>query len=175
MPIIDLVDLENAPDEVRQAADAHLARGYSMTNEKRTLLHNVQSFEALEGMSYAVSAELQRFVTPRAAGLFEYAISLENECFVCSTYYRHAMQKYGITNLEDVDYTEDEALLIEYARAIVKDRKNIPEELFERLKAHLGQEGLVVLTTMAVFMVANNYFNDILKVRSEFLSFSPSN
>ena len=172
MAVIDLIELESAPPEVRQAAEKHLAKGYSMTNEKRTLLHNVQSFEALEGMSYAVSAELKRFVTPRAAGLFEYAISLENDCLVCSTYYKHAMKRYGIEDLNQVAYTEEERLLIAYARAIVNDRKNIPEELLEELKARLGQEGLVVLTTMAVFMVANNYFNDILKVQSEFLSFT---
>ena len=33
----------------------------------------------------------------------------------------------------------------------------------------LGEEGLVVLTTMAMFMIGNNYFNDILRVQSEFL------
>ena len=45
----------------------------------------------------------------------------------------------------------------------------IPEELFDRLKKHLGEEGLIVLTTMGMFMIANNYFNDILHVQSEFL------
>jgi len=28
----------------------------------------------------------------------------------------------------------------------------------------------VVLTTMAMFMIGNNYFNDILRVQSEFLT-----
>ena len=60
--------------------------------------------------------------------------------------------------------------MIEYARAIVRDRTRVPNELFGRLKARFGEEGLVVLTTMGVFMIANNYFNDILHVRSEFLS-----
>jgi hypothetical protein len=45
----------------------------------------------------------------------------------------------------------------------------IPTDIFDRIKARIGEEGLVVLTTMGMFMIANNYFNDILHVRSEFL------
>ena len=89
--VISLVDPANAPEDVRKAAEAHLAKGYRMTNEKRTLLHNAVAFEALEGMSYAVSAEMKKFTGHRAANLFQYAISLENDCLVCSTYYRKAM------------------------------------------------------------------------------------
>ena len=169
MPIIDLVDIETASDDVKEAVRKHLEKGYTITNEKRTLLHNVPAFEALEVKSYEMSKELQKFITPRAANLFEYAISVENDCLVCTTFYKKYMESIGF-DINNPDYTEEEELVIEYARAIVRDRKNIPAELFERLKAHLGQEGLVVLTTMAMFMIANNYFNDVLQVQSEFLS-----
>ena len=169
-PVISLVNYETAPEPIRQAAEAHLAKGYRMTNEKRTLLHNATAFNALEGMSYAVSAEMKKFTGHRAANLFEYAISLENDCLVCSTYYRKAMASIGIDDLETAELTEDERLLIEYARAIVRDRKHIPDELFKRLLFRYGEEGVVVITTMAMFMIGNNYFNDILRVRSEFLT-----
>ena len=164
-PVISLVDIKTAPADIREAAEKHLAKG----NEKRTLLHNRVAFEALEGMSYAVSAELKKFVGSRAANLFEYALSLENDCLVCSTYYRVAMKKLGIDNLDEVELTDDERLLIEYARAIANDHKHIPDDLLQRLLDRLGEEGLVVLTTMAMFMIGNNYFNDILRVQSEFL------
>ena len=121
-------------------------------------------------MSYAVSAEMKKFISHRTANLFEYAISLENDCLVCSTYYRRAMASLGIDDLEKVELTEDEQLLIEYARAIVNDRKHIPDELFRRLLDRFGEEGVVVITTMAMFMIGNNYFNDILRVQSEFLT-----
>ncbi len=49
----------------------HLAKGYRMTNEKRTLQHNAVGFEALEGMSYAVSAEMKKFFGHRAANLLK--------------------------------------------------------------------------------------------------------
>lgn len=168
MSVISLVDIDNASEEVKAAVKKHLEDGHTITNEKRTLLHNVPSFWALEGKSYEMSAELKKFITPRAAALFEYAISVENDCLVCTTYYRKYYESLGI-DIDHVEYTPEEELVIEYARAIVKDRKNVPNDLFIRLKAHLGEEGLIVLTTMGMFMIANNYFNDILHVQSEFL------
>ena len=57
--------------------------------------------------------------------------------------------------------------MIEYGRAIAKNPKQIPDELFERLRAAFDEETLVVMTTMAVFMIANNVFNDALQVEPE--------
>ena len=168
MSIVSLVDVDNASEEVKEAVKKHLEGGYKITNEKRTLLHNVPAFWALEGKSYEMSNELKRFITPRAANLFEYAISVENDCLVCTTYYRKWMESIGF-DISNPDYTEEEELVIEYAKAIVRDRKNVPTDLFDRLKEKIGEEGLVVLTTMGMFMIANNYFNDILHVKSEFL------
>ena len=168
--VISLVDPANAPEDARKAAEAHLAKGYRMTNEKRTLLHNAVAFEALEGMSYAVSAEMKKFTGHRAANLFQYAISLENDCLVCSTYYRRAMAELGLDSLDESQFTPDEALLVAYARAIVRNHKAIPDDLLRRLLECFGEEGLVVITTMAMFMIGNNYFNDILRVQSEFLT-----
>lgn len=168
MDIVSLIDIDNASQEVKDAINKHVAEGHSITNEKRTLLHNIPSFWALEGKSYELSAELKKFISPRAANLFEYAISVENDCLVCTTYYKKYMESIGV-DINNVDYTEEEELVIEYAQAIVRDRKNIPTDLFDRIKARIGEEGLVVLTTMGMFMIANNYLNDILHVRSEFL------
>ena len=82
MPRIAKIDLNSASPEVKAAIDAHLSEGYTLTNEKLTLLHNVTAFNALEVQSYALDRELQRLVGKRAADFFEYAISLENDCLV---------------------------------------------------------------------------------------------
>ena len=168
-PWISLVNIEEAPEVIRLAAEEHLSHGYRMTNEKRTLLHNRTAFEALEGMSYAMSAEMKRFTGHRAANIFQYAISLENDCLVCSTYYRRLMKSFGIEDLSEAVFTEEEELLIAYARAIARDHKHIPENLLNQLLERYGEEGVVVITTMGMFMIGNNYFNDILGVQSEFL------
>lgn len=168
-PIIEKIDLDNASLEVKKAVDDHLAMGYRITNEKLTLLHNVPCFTALEVHSYAVDRELQKIVGERAAEFFEYAISLENDCIVCSTYFAKKARQLGITDLYSFDFTDDEKLLIDYARAIANDVKNIPQDIYDRLKARFSDEEIVVITTMGVFMVANNYFNDILRVEPETL------
>ena len=157
----------NLPHQARQALEEHVAGGYRVTNEKLTLLRNVPSFHALEVESYTVDRELQRLVGQRAADFFEYAISLENDCIVCSTYFGKLLRRNGITDFEHFDFTPEEKLLIEYGRALAKDPKGVPDELFCRLKERFDDETIVVLTTMGVLMIANNYFNDILQVEPE--------
>ena len=73
----------------------------------------------------------------------------------------------GITDLENFDFTPAEELMIEYGRAIAQNPKQIPDELFARLQAEFDDETIVVMTTMAAFMIANNTFNDALQVEPE--------
>ena len=164
MPRVPMIDESSASPEVRRAVEAHLAQGYRMTNEKRTLLHNVTAFEALEVQSYALDRELQRLVGKRAADFFEYAISLQNDCLVCTTYFARLLRENGITDFASFAFTEDEQLLIDYGRAVARDPKQVPDELFDRLHARFSDETVVVLTAMACFMIANNVFNDALRV-----------
>ena len=169
MPRVSTIDPAAASDEVRAAIDAHLAQGYRLTNEKLTLLHNVPAFEALEVQSYALDRELQKFVGKRAADFYEYAISAQNECLVCSAYFVKLLRQNGIQRFEDIDFTEEERLLIAYGQAIARDPKGVEDELFERMRRVFSEEALVVITAMGVFMIANNAFNDILRVEPEAL------
>ena len=169
MARISLIDLDHANEEVKKVVADHVADGYRITNEKLTLLHHIPSFEALELESYKLDRELQKIVGKRAADFYEYAISLQNDCLVCSTYFTKLLQKNGIDDFDSFDFTEEERLLIAYARAIASDHKNVPDELFEQLKERYTEAEIVVITTMGIFMIANNYFNDILQVESELL------
>ena len=167
MPRIKPVKLTDLSPEAQAAANEHLRQGYRLTNEKLTLLHNVMAFEALEAQSYAVDRELQRLVGKRAADFFEYAISMENDCIVCTTYFGKLLRSMGIEDFEQFAFTPEEELMIEYGRAIAKNPKQIPDALFSRLRAVFDEETIVVMTTMAVFMIANNVFNDALQVEPE--------
>ena len=167
MPRISTIDPVNSSPEVKEAIKDHLQRGYRLTNEKLTLLHNVTAFEALEAQSYAVDRELQRLVGKRAADFFEYAISAENDCIVCTTYFGKLLRSMGIVDFEHFAFTPEEELMIEYGRAIAKNPKQVSDELFARLRATFDEETIVVMTTMAVFMIANNVFNDALQVEPE--------
>ena len=163
MSYISKIDLSTAPQEVRAAVDNHLAQGYHLTNEKLTLLHNVTAFHTLEESSYELDRELQRLIGKRAADFYEYAISLQNDCLVCSTYFRKLLKDNGI-DFDNFQFTKKEELLISFGRALAKDPKNIPDEIYTELKEEFTEEEIVVITAMGVLMVANNYFNDILKI-----------
>lgn len=167
MPRVSKITPGAASPEVKAAIDAHLSDGYRLTNEKLTLLHNVTAFNALEVQSYALDREFQRLVGKRAADFFEYAISLENECLVCSRYFANLLRKNGIDDFEHFAFTDEEQLLIGYGRAMARDPKHIPDELFEKLRSAFSEETLVVATAMGVFMIANNVFNDALQIEPE--------
>ena len=47
---------------------------------------------------------------------------------------------------------------------------DVPQELFDKLKANFTEEEIVVITAMGVMMIANNYFNDILDVTPDHLA-----
>lgn len=166
MPRITEIDVEHASDAVKQTVAAHLAAGHRLTSEKRTLLHNVAAFLALEESSYALDDELQRLIGKRAADFYEYAISVQNECLVCTTYFSKLLRQNNI-DYATFDFTDREKLLIEYGQAIAKDPKAVSDELFERMKREFSEEEIVVITTMGVLMIANNYLNDILEVQPE--------
>ena len=168
-PVISLVDIKTAPADIREAAEKHLAKGYAMTNEKRTLLHNAAAFNAVEAGSYALDDELARLIGKRAADFYEYAISQANGCLVCSIYFRNLLKKNGI-DFDTFAFTPEEEVLIDYGRAIANDPKHVPEELFTRLKTYFNEEQIVVITAMGVMMIANNYFNDILDVTPDRLA-----
>lgn len=169
MSRITEIDINQASADVKKVVDDHIAGGHRITSEKRTLLHNIIAFQALEESSYTLDEELQRLIGKRAADFYEYAISIENDCLVCSTYFTKLLQKNGI-DFATFCFTEREQLLIEYGRAIAKDPKRVSDELFERMKQEFNEEEIVVITTMGVLMIANNYLNDILQVEAEELS-----
>lgn len=163
MPRISEINPETAPEAIQKIIADHLADGYALTAEKRTLLHNAAAFNAVEAGSYALDDELQRLIGKRAADFYEYAISQKNGCLVCSIYFQNLLKKNGI-DFENFAFTSKEEILIEYGQAIAEDPKHVPEELFAKLKANFTEEEIVVITAMGVMMIANNYFNDILDV-----------
>ena len=163
MPRITEIDPGKATGRIKALIDEHVAAGHALTGEKRTLLHNAVAFEALESSSYALDDELQRLIGKRAADFFEYAISIENDCIVCTTYFGNLLRRNGI-DFETFAFTPKEQVLIDFGRAIAKDPKHVPEEIYSRLKEAFTEEEIVVITTMGVLMIANNYLNDILDV-----------
>lgn len=160
--VISQVTREQSSPEVLAAREAHEAQGYRITNMKETLLHNVVAFEALEGGSYAVGAELTKHISKRAKTIFGYAISNGNKCLICGNYFKKLVADLGITDFDDFEFTEEESDLLAFAEALAADPNHVPDEVYEKLQARYDEETMVLLVTSAVFTLANNYWNNIV-------------
>lgn len=167
MARISEINLETAPEATKKVVEDHIASGHRITNVKRTMLHHVPSFLALEAGSYDLDDDLQRLIGKLDGDIFEYAISTENECLVCSMYFIRLLKNEHGIDPATFQFSDRQNLLIEYARAMVHAPKEVPDELFDRLKKEFTEEQIVAITTMGVMMIAMNYYNDILQLEPE--------
>ena len=51
MSYISKINPETAGEKEKKVIEEHLAQGYKLTNEKLTLLHNAEAFNAIEASS----------------------------------------------------------------------------------------------------------------------------
>ena len=176
---ISQIDPETAPAAVKAAIWKHIAEGRKITNEKRTLLHNVNAFNAVEVASYALDDDLQALIGKLDSDLFEYAVSVSNDCLVCTTYFARLLREEHGIDPGDFHLTHRQELLMNFGKKLGHTPKEITDEEFEELQQEFirngGKDGepvdeekaeeiMVVLTAMGAMMVANNYVNDALRV-----------
>ncbi len=179
MARISKIDPAAASKEVQEVIQEHLAQGRSLTNEKLTLLHNVPAFLAVEASSYALDDDLQRLIGKLDGDLFEYAVSVSNDCLVCTTYFSRLLREEHGIDPNHFTLNHRQELLMQFAQKAGHSPKSITDEMFAELKNEFIQNGdgegnpvdeekaeeiMVVLASMAAMMVANNYVNEILQV-----------
>lgn len=155
---------EDSLSPAQAAARDHQLETYGgrITTMKATLLSHVPSFTAYMEW-YVLRDELAPLIGERAVALFSYAISDENDCLVCSVYFRRIL----IDNGEDPDnpqVTEVEQLLIDWGRLIARSPADIPDELYARLEAAFSPQLRVQLVAFAGLMIATNLFNMVGRV-----------
>jgi alkylhydroperoxidase family enzyme len=129
---------------------------------KRTLLHSVPAFKAYMEW-YTLAAELETFIGKRGVYIFSYAISSQNSCLICSTFFRKILRDNGEDPQHLVLSKRDE-LLWDYGQYLLRDAHNIPEELYKRLAEAFDEQQVVLLTAFAGLMIATNLINTALKV-----------
>jgi alkylhydroperoxidase family enzyme len=162
MPRIRPVEYAEATPAVRAAHDEVVREHGRITSMKRTLLHSPPAFHALMEW-YALRDTVQPFLGERLVNLFSHAISTENDCLVCSTFFRQIITESG----EDPDrfkLDERESVVVKFGRHLAKPFARVPDELFARLAATFTDEQIVALTTFGALMVATNVFNNALDV-----------
>jgi alkylhydroperoxidase family enzyme len=151
-----------APEGSRSLAAAHAATGGRMTNMKWTLAHSPAALEALLQW-YPLHDEVAPLLGERRTQLFCHAISLENDCLICSTFFRRLLVDGG----EDPDapaLDELDELMIDFGRRLAIDPHSVDADLRARLDAHFSPSEIVLLTAFGAIMVATNVVNDALGV-----------
>jgi alkylhydroperoxidase family enzyme len=162
MARIPPVDDAAAAPEAREAASAHAATGGRMTNMKWTLAHSPAAFRALMEW-YPLRDEVQPFLGERRTWIFCHAISSENDCLVCSTFFRRLLIDAG-EDPESLELDDLDELVVAYGRRLATDPHGVDDELYARLAERFDEREIVLLTAFGAIMVATNVFNDALGV-----------
>ena len=162
MPRIAPFNEQEVSAEVLAARDAHARQGHRITNMKRALLHSLPAFRALMEW-YPLHDEVARFLGARATLLFAHAISAENDCLICSTYFRRILIDRG----EDPDrlsLDQRESAVVAYGRQLAQDPHGVSDDLYGRMAGFLRPPEIVALTAFGALMIATNVVNDALRV-----------
>lgn len=162
MPRIRPVEYAEASPPVRAAHDEVVRQEGRITNMKRTLLHSLPAFHALMEW-YPLRDSVRPFLGDRLVDLFAHAISTENDCLICSTFFRRTLLESG-QNPDRLVLNEREQVVVEFGRRLAKPSARVPDDLFARLAAAFTEEQIVALTAFGALMIATNIFNNALEV-----------
>lgn len=172
MPRIAYFDFDTAPPEVQAAYDARLTADGHVTNMKKTLLGNLPAYHALMEW-FPLREEALKFITEREVNLFCHAISTENQCLLCSTFFRRILIEAG-ENPDELALNDREQVLVEFGQATAAKPAVVSDGLFTRLRGFFTEEQVVALTAFAGLMIATNLINTVLDVEldDDILSYS---
>ena len=162
MSRIKYINYETESAEIKEACDAQMKASGSVTNMKKTLLRSLPAYKALMEW-YPLRDEVQKIIGPRGVVIFCHGISNENECLICSTYFRREFVELGIT-AENFEFSDQEKVLEAYGRRMVSDPNNVDDELFAEMKKYFSEEEIVLITAFGSIMIATNLINNVLKV-----------
>lgn len=162
MAHISQIDYETSSPEIRAAFDEETRLRGTPTNMKRTLLHSVPAHKAYMEW-YSLRDVVVPFLGKRAFSVFAYAISSQNDCLLCTTFFRKALIDQGLSP-ESFEPTADEDLLIAFGRAIARHYDGVDPALWERVHARYSETEIVNLVAFAGLMVATNLFNNVVQV-----------
>ena len=163
MPRINYVDYENADQLTKQAFDDQKkSYGGYVTNMKRTLLRSLPAYKALMEW-FPLHTEISKFLDKTSVVIFCHSISSENECILCSLYFRKELKELGI-DPNKFKLTAKEELLASFGRQIAKNSKQISDDFIAQLKQYFTEEQIVALVGFAVIMVATNLVNNTFDI-----------
>lgn len=158
---VKMVEYADCNPEQKAAYDGQIAKHGKITNMKKTLLNHLPSFNILMEW-YDLRDMIVELVGEFSTNVYAYAISAENDCLICSTFFRRIIKDAGF-DPDDLKLDDKTQLLMDYGRACV-GKAYVSDELFAKMKAEFTDEQIVLLTTFAGQMIATNLINTALKV-----------
>src|SRR3954463_4159429 len=141
MARIPPVDETSAPEDSRALAAAHAASGGRMTNMKWTLAHSPAALEALLQW-YPLYDEVVPLLGERRTLLFCHAISVQNDCLICSTFFRRLFADGG-EDPKRLALEELDERIAEFGRRLAVDPHSVDDELRARLDARFSHAEVV--------------------------------
>lgn len=162
MARIQPLERDDAPPEVQALYDDQIRAHGRVTNMKRTLGREPIAFDALMTW-YPLRDRVASFLGDRDTYIFAYAISNENDCLICSTYFRRIFVEAGDAP-ETWTPTPRQQVLIEFGRRLARDPHGVDDALYASLSQDFTPEQIVALTAFGALMIATNVFNDALRV-----------
>ena len=162
MPRVPQIDYTRAKEEAREAHDTHQRDVGRITNMKRTLLQSVAAFHALMEW-YPLRDAVRPFLGDRLTTIFSHAVSSENECLICDTFFRRILVDAG-ENPDELVLNEMEREVVAYGRALAHSPHRVPDEVWAPLAKRFDHEQLVALTAFGALMIATNVINNALQV-----------
>ena len=160
--VIKPIAYESASPEARAEYERQYRINGTVTNAKKTLLHHLPSYHAYEEWHRLREALLQ-FISHRAFIVFCYAISLEGDSLLNSTYFRKSLTDRG-ENPDELLLDDEELALEQYGRHLASKPNAVPNALFSHLGQYYTPEQIVALTAFGGQMIATNVFNSALRI-----------
>lgn len=162
MAMIPPIDYDTASPDIRAEHDRELGLRGRMTNMKRILLHSPAAHRI-----YAEWFTLRDLLKPtlddRAIWLLSLAIAEICRAEIPVTFFRRALIDSGL-DPEAVEPSADDALLIDFGKAVAADANAVPDDIWAVLKARYNDTLLVNLVAFAGIMVATCVFTNAVRV-----------
>lgn len=117
----------------------------------------------LTNASDEVKEAAKEHLVKRTIIIFGYAISSNDDCIICSNYSKKILLDNHI-DYNTFAFSEDELLLVQFAKEFVENKAHVSDEILKALSEHFDEKQLVEITSFTAMLVANNYFNNALRV-----------
>ena len=156
------VEYAVASAEQRREMQDQVNKHGRITNMKRTLLNHIPSFKALMEW-YPLRDEAVKFLGEKKVNYFCLAISSENDCLICSTFFRKIIKDAG-EDPDNLKFSKEEQLLIDFGQKCVHNSHGVDDEMFSKLKEYYTDSQIVLLTAFAGMMIATNLIYNVLQV-----------